>query len=92
MDTITLFFFAEHSVATELKLVGLQIWRGALLLGDYILSHPEVFQNKTVLELGSGVGFDSIIAGTLAKEIICTGNITHADFPDLVFILQMHGY
>ncbi|XP_031776814.1 methyltransferase-like protein 22 isoform X1 [Nasonia vitripennis] len=62
----------EHSVATELKLVGLQIWRGALLLGDYILSHPEVFQNKTVLELGSGVGFDSIIAGTLAKEVVCT--------------------
>ncbi|XP_011498998.1 PREDICTED: methyltransferase-like protein 22 [Ceratosolen solmsi marchali] len=62
----------EHSTATELKLVGLQIWRGALLLGDYILSHPDIFQNKTVLELGSGVGFDSIIAGMSAKEVICS--------------------
>lgn len=60
-------------MSTELKLVGLQIWRGALLLGDYILSYPELFQNKVVLELGSGVGFDSIVAGTLAKEVICTG-------------------
>jgi predicted nicotinamide N-methyase len=63
----------EHSTATELKLVGLQIWRGALLLADYILSQPDTFKNKTVLELGSGVGFDSIIAGMLAKEVICTG-------------------
>ena len=56
-----------------MKLVGLQLWRGALLLGDYILSHPELFQNKTVLELGSGVGLDSIVAGIVAKEVICTG-------------------
>ncbi|XP_058792795.1 methyltransferase-like protein 22 [Phymastichus coffea] len=62
----------EHSTCTELKLVGLQIWRGALLLGDYILSQPELFQNKVVLELGSGVGFDTIIAGMIAKEVICT--------------------
>ncbi|XP_023246726.1 methyltransferase-like protein 22 isoform X2 [Copidosoma floridanum] len=62
----------EHSISTELKLVGLQIWRGALLLGDYIISHPQVFRDKVVLELGSGVGFDSIIASAFAKEVVCT--------------------
>ncbi|KAJ8687891.1 hypothetical protein QAD02_023686, partial [Eretmocerus hayati] len=62
----------KHSRSTELALVGLQIWRGALLLADYILSFPELFQNKVILELGSGVGFDSIIAAMVAKEVICT--------------------
>ncbi|RLU18044.1 hypothetical protein DMN91_010286 [Ooceraea biroi] len=62
----------EHSVSTELDLVGLQVWRGALLLADYILSHSELFRNQTILELGSGVGLTSIVASHLAKEVICT--------------------
>ncbi|XP_014225897.1 methyltransferase-like protein 22 [Trichogramma pretiosum] len=62
----------EHSIATELKLVGLQIWRGALLLADYVLSHPELFRDRHVLELGSGVGLDGIVASSLAREVCCT--------------------
>jgi len=66
--------FTEHSVSTELNLVGLQVWRGAFLLADYILSHPDLFKDQTILELGSGVGLTSIVASYLAKEVICTGN------------------
>lgn len=66
--------FPEHSVSTELNLVGLQVWRGAFLLADYILSHPDLFKDQTILELGSGVGLTSIVASYLAKEVICTGN------------------
>lgn len=66
--------FTEHSVSTELSLVGLQVWRAALLLADYILSHSDSFRNQIVLELGSGVGLTSIVASYLAKEVICTGN------------------
>lgn len=66
--------FTEHRISTELNLVGLQVWRSALLLADYILSHPDIFINQTILELGSGVGLTSIVASYLAKEIICTGN------------------
>lgn len=66
--------FTEHSISTELNLVGLQVWRGAFLLADYVLSHPDLFKNQIVLELGSGVGLTSIVASYLAKEIICTGN------------------
>lgn len=62
----------EHSTSTELRLVGLQIWRGAFLLADYVLSNPQVFGGRTILELGSGVGFTSIVAGFLARRVVCT--------------------
>lgn len=65
--------FVEHSVSTELNLVGLQVWRGAFLLADYVLAYPDLFKDQTVLELGSGVGLTSIVASYLAKEVICTG-------------------
>ncbi|XP_076381080.1 methyltransferase-like protein 22 isoform X2 [Megalopta genalis] len=62
----------EHRTTTKLQHVGLQVWRGALLLADYILSNPDLFKDKTVLELGAGVGLTSIVASFLAKEVICT--------------------
>ncbi|XP_076639713.1 methyltransferase-like protein 22 [Colletes latitarsis] len=62
----------EHHISTKLQHVGLQVWRGALLLADYILSNPDIFQNKVVLELGAGVGLTSIVVSFLAKEVICT--------------------
>ena len=57
-----------------MKLVGLQLWRGAFLLADFILANPDLFKDKIILELGSGVGLTSIIASSLAKKVICTGN------------------
>ncbi|XP_070158868.1 methyltransferase-like protein 22 [Polyergus mexicanus] len=73
----------EHSISTELNLVGLQVWRGAFLLADYILSHPDLFKNQTILELGSGVGLTSIVASYLAKEVICT-DINTGDILNLI--------
>jgi predicted nicotinamide N-methyase len=70
------FIFSEHSYSTTLDLVGRQIWRGALLLGDFILHHgSSLLQDHTVLELGSGVGLTSIVAAMFASEVICTGHI-----------------
>lgn len=66
-------FLSEHSISTALNLVGLQVWRGAFLLADYILHNANLFHGQTVLELGSGVGLTSIVAGMFAKEVICTG-------------------
>lgn len=66
---------SEHSYSTTLDLVGRQIWRGALLLGDYVLHHgPSFLQDCTVLELGAGVGLTSIVAAMFAAEVICTGD------------------
>lgn len=62
----------EHSKSTKLDLVGLQIWRGALLLADYILHNEKRFKNRKILELGSGVGLTSIVASFCAREVICT--------------------
>lgn len=62
----------EHSSSTVLQLVGLQVWRGALLLADFIFHHRHHFANKNILELGSGVGLTSIAAAIFCKKVICT--------------------
>lgn len=65
-------FIIEHLNSTSLNLVGLQVWRGALLLADFLLYHNE-FCNQKILELAAGVGLTSIAAGIYSnKEIICT--------------------
>ncbi|KAM8934186.1 methyltransferase-like protein 22 [Pelodytes ibericus] len=62
----------EHVMATTLDDVGKQMWRGALILGDYILWKKELFRGCTVLELGAGTGFTSIIMATVAKMVYST--------------------
>uniref|UniRef100_A0A4W6DYB7 Methyltransferase 22, Kin17 lysine n=1 Tax=Lates calcarifer TaxID=8187 RepID=A0A4W6DYB7_LATCA len=62
----------EHTMATPLEDVGKQVWRGAFLLADFILSKPEMFRGATVLELGAGTGLTSIIMATTAKTVYCT--------------------
>lgn len=49
------------------------MWRGALLLADWVLHNTKMLENATVLELGSGTGLTSIAAATVAKEVIATG-------------------
>uniref|UniRef100_A0A3Q2YSN4 Methyltransferase 22, Kin17 lysine n=1 Tax=Hippocampus comes TaxID=109280 RepID=A0A3Q2YSN4_HIPCM len=49
-----------------------QVWRGALVLADFILSKPLMFKGATVVELGAGSGLTSIIMATLAKRVYCT--------------------
>lgn len=66
-------FHAEHKKSTVLSEVGLQVWRGAFLLNDFILSNRNLFSNKKIIELGSGVGLTSILASFYAKKVICTG-------------------
>ena len=50
----------EHRTRTSLGEVGLQVWRGSLLLADYILHHHQHFRDKNVLEVGSGSGLATI--------------------------------
>ena len=52
----------EHKIETQLKDVGLQVWRGSLLLADFLLHNHEDFNDKSVLEVGSGTGLASIVA------------------------------
>ncbi|XP_058891367.1 methyltransferase-like protein 22 isoform X3 [Acipenser ruthenus] len=62
----------EHTMATPLEDVGKQVWRGAFLMADFILSHRDLFQGCTVLELGAGTGVTSIVMATVAKRVYCT--------------------
>uniref|UniRef100_A0A672FPA5 Methyltransferase like 22 n=1 Tax=Salarias fasciatus TaxID=181472 RepID=A0A672FPA5_SALFA len=62
----------NHTMATPLEDVGKQVWRGAFLLADFILSEPQSFRGATVLELGGGTGFTSVVMATVAKTVYCT--------------------
>ncbi|MBN3303971.1 MET22 protein, partial [Amia calva] len=62
----------EHTMATPLEDVGKQVWRGAMLMADYILSHQQLFRGCTVLELGAGTGMTSIVMASVAKKVYCT--------------------
>lgn len=62
----------EHTMATPLDDVGKQVWRGAFLLADFIVSEPTVFKGATVLELGAGTGLTSVIMATTVKRVYCT--------------------
>lgn len=62
-----------HAVCCSLS-SSLQVWRGALLLADYILFRQDLFRGCTALELGAGTGLASIIAATAARTVYCTGN------------------
>ncbi|CAH0550284.1 unnamed protein product [Brassicogethes aeneus] len=58
----------EHSKSTVLKLVGLQIWRGAFLLADWLIECADNFpKDCIILELAAGVGLTSVIASMYAK-------------------------
>ena len=38
-----------------------QVWRGALLLSDFLLSKPELVEGKKVLELAAGTGLKALL-------------------------------
>jgi len=65
-----------------LDLVGLQVWRGALLLADFLLDSAvdgSIGSADSVIELGAGTGLTSVVAGMVAGHVLSTdiakGNI-----------------
>ncbi|XP_074034479.1 methyltransferase-like protein 22 [Leptinotarsa decemlineata] len=73
----------EHMKSTALDMVGLQLWRGALLLADWLIdNHKVIPKNSLVLELGSGVGLTSIVASTFFP-VLCT-DINRGDILGLI--------
>ena len=63
----------ESLKSSTRDLVGLQLWRGAFLLAEYLHHSTDIVKDKTVLELAAGTGFTSLVAGLTAKKVICTG-------------------
>ncbi|XP_050526412.1 methyltransferase-like protein 22 isoform X2 [Daktulosphaira vitifoliae] len=63
----------EHFNRSPLDLVGMQVWRSALLMSDFIMYRRDIFNyNQVVLELGSGVGMTGIVLAMHCKETIFT--------------------
>ena len=59
-------------MSSSVDLVGLQVWRGALLLADYILANPSMLAGKHVLEVAAGTGITSLVAGMFARTVVST--------------------
>lgn len=62
----------HHLLKTRIPYVGLQIWKGALLLSDFLLhkmQSTDELDNVTVLELGSGTGLVGIV---MARKALLT--------------------
>lgn len=71
--------------------MGLQVWRGAFLLADFLLHHAtkedtdfKICKDDIVVELGAGTGLTSIVAGMVAGHVVSTGN----DPSELFFVLN----
>lgn len=75
----------EHLKSTDLTMVGLQVWRGALILADFLFHNRQKFGGQNILEMGSGVGLSSIAAAIHSKQNVCCTDI------DLGGILQLIG-
>lgn len=50
----------------------MQVWKGALLLSDVVLSLGARLSACTILELGCGAGLTGICAAMSAKQVILT--------------------
>lgn len=62
-------------------MVGMQVWRSALLMGDFILDNKNIFNgDQVVLELGSGVGLTGIVTAMCCKEVIFTGEPVYTNY------------
>lgn len=54
------------------------LWPGSYLLARFVAQEPSVFQGKTVLELGTGVGVAALELCRLAAHVFATDISTHA--------------
>lgn len=49
-----------------------RLWPAAIALSRYLDAHPELVQNKKVLELAGGLGLPSLVAAQWAAAVCCT--------------------
>lgn len=61
----------SHELSTSLANVGRQVWKGSLLLADYILANTQM-RSCSILELGSGTGLTSIVASFTGARVTAT--------------------
>lgn len=65
-------------------LADLKLWKGALLLCDYLLTHPPGEPQPVLVELGAGIGLASIVAALLWDRVYLT------DYSDEILEVAEH--
>jgi methyltransferase-like protein 23 len=55
-----------------------KLWPAGLAMADFIHGHPELVQDKNVLELASGLGLPAFVASRYAKAVGCSDYLQEA--------------
>lgn len=55
-----------------------QVWPSARALAQFLLLNPSFVGEKTVLELGAGLGLPSLVAARIANQVLCTDYVPEA--------------
>ncbi|CAL8069641.1 unnamed protein product [Orchesella dallaii] len=72
-DLEELHLLIEYENSTSIEKVGLQVWRGAFLLADFLIHNQIKYaKDKRVLEVGSGTGLTAIVAAMYANLVTAT--------------------
>lgn len=64
----------------EFSQVGLAMWPSGWLVAEWILSNPEIFKGRSILELGSGVG----LTGVVLEKFVKSKSVYLTDYLDSV--------
>nr|PNR56969.1 hypothetical protein PHYPA_003962 [Physcomitrium patens] len=62
--------------STDYDLTGQLVWPGAGILNDYLVSHSNVLDGVSVIELGSGVGLNGLLCARYSRHVVMTDHNT----------------
>ncbi len=66
-----------------------ELWPSAIAMSQYLLENKDLLQGKSIIEIGSGLGLPSIVAGEFASKIVCTDYIQESlDFAKANYLLN----